>query len=166
MIMKKKYLLWSYAVIACVVIAILFSITFTSIMGMKAARNAMSNPENRKAIYDTSAKVSRDTGLKIPTFRIHQHKPGEYHDGSLFRDTLVVYFYKGVPDSVYTSFVERAQAIETKNDSTKRVEIDNDNYFYEDQYLNGFSCYLGVRISKTSPYGEIIYGNWRAEKND
>ena len=88
------------------------------------------------------------------------------HDGSLFRDTLVVYFYKGVPDSVYTSFVERAQAIEAKNDSTKRVEIDNDNYFYEDQYLNGFSCYLGVRISKTSPYGEIIYGNWRPEKND
>lgn len=163
-IMKKKYLLWSYAVIACVVLAILCSITFTSIMGMKAARNAMSNPENRKAIYDTAAKVMRDTGLKIPNFRIHQHKPGEYHDGSLFRDTLVVHFYKGIPDSVYTSFIEKARAIEAQKDTTKSVEIDSINYFYQDHYVNGFSCYLGVHISKKSQYGEIIYGNWRAAK--
>ena len=162
--MKKKYLLWGYAIIAFFVIVILCSITFTTFMGMKGARDSMSKPENRKAIYDNAAKVAHDTGLTIPDFRILQHKPGEYQEGSLFRDTLVVYFYKGIPESVFDSFREKAEAIELAKDSTKSVEIDSVNYSYQDFYVGGFSCYLGVHINKESQYGEIIYGNWKRAK--
>lgn len=45
--MRKKYLLWGYAIIAFFVIVILCSITFTTFMGMKGARDSMSNPENK-----------------------------------------------------------------------------------------------------------------------
>ena len=162
--MRKKYLLWGYAIIAFFVIVILCSITFTTFMGMKGARDSMSKPENRKAIYDNAAKVAHDTGLTIPDFRILQHKPGEYQEGSLFRDTLVVYFYKGIPESVFDSFREKAEAIELAKDSTKSVEIDSVNYSYQDFYVGGFSCYLGVHINKESQYGEIIYGNWKRAK--
>ena len=162
--MKKKYLLWGYAIIAFFIIVILCSITFTTFMGMKGARDSMSKPENRKTIYDNAAKVIRDTGLKIPDFSIQQHKPGEYQEGNLFRDTLVVYFYKGIPESVFDSFREKAEAIENEKDTTKSVEIDSLNYHYQDFYVGGFSCYLGVHINKESQYGEIIYGNWKPAK--
>lgn len=162
--MRKKYLLWGYAIIAFFIIVILCSITFTTFMGIKGARDSMSNPENRKTIYDNAAKVAHDTGLTIPDFRIIEHKPGEYQEGSLFRDTLVVFFYKGIPDSVYTSFIDRAEAIENAKDTTKSVEIDSLNYHYQDFYVGGFSCYLGVHINKESQYGEIIYGNWKPAK--
>ena len=162
--MRKKFLLWGYAVIAVSIIVILFSIAFTSFMGIKGARNHMSNPENRKTIYDTAAKVYRDTGINLPDFKIQQHKPGEYQDGNLFRDTLVVYFYKGIPESVYASFEDKAKAIEAKNDSTKSVEMDSLNYSYQDFYVGGYSCYIGIRIHRDTQYGEIIYGNWKAAK--
>ena len=162
--MKKKYLLWGYAVIAFFVIVILCSIAFASFMSMKGARNRMADPENRKAIYDNAAKVTRDTGLDIPDFRILQHKPGEYQEGSLFRDTLIVYFYRGVPDSIFNSFKDKAEAIENAKDTTKSVEIDSLNYHYQDFYVGGFSCYIGVHINKESQYGEIIYGNWKPAK--
>ena len=162
--MKKKYLLWGYAVIAICVIAILFSIAFSSFIGMKGVRNHMANPENRIKIYDTAAKVSHDTGLTIPDFKIQEHKPGEYQERGVFRDTLVVYFYKGIPDSVYTSFQQRAQTIEAENDSTKSVEMDSVSYHYQDFYVGGYSCYLGVKINKNTRYGEIIYGNWKTAK--
>ena len=101
----------------------------------------MANPENRKAIYDNAAKVTRDTGLDIPDFRILQHKPGEYQEGSLFRDTLIVYFYRGVPDSIFNSFKDKAEAIEQAKDTTKSVEIDSLNCFYQDFYvLSGLLC--------------------------
>ena len=99
--MKKKYLLWGYAVIGICIVIILLTITLTSIAGAQGARNHMANPENRKSIYDTAAKVNRDTGLKFPEFRVKEHKPGEYLEGGQFRDTLIVYFYKGIPDSAY-----------------------------------------------------------------
>lgn len=162
--MRKKYLLWGYAVIAVLVIGILSAIAISSFMGIKGARNAMSNPENRKAIYDTAAKVNRDTGLGIPSFEIKEHKPGEYQEGNVFRDTLIVYFYKGIPDSVFTSFEKKAQLIEAKNDSSKSVETDGTDYNYQDFYVGGFSCYIGVHISRNSPYGRIIYGNWKEAK--
>ena len=162
--MKKKYLLWVYAVIAFFIIVILCSIAFTSFMSMKGARNRMADPENRKAIYDNAAKVTRDTGLDIPDFRILQHKPGEYQEGSLFRDTLIVYFYRGVPDSIINSFKDKAEAIEQAKDTTKSVEIDSLNYFYQDFYVGGFACYIGVHINKETQYGEIIYGNWKPAK--
>lgn len=162
--MRKKYLLWGYAIIAFFVIVILCSITFTTFMGMKGARDSMSNPENRKTIYDNAAKVTRDTGLDIPDFRILQHKPGEYQEGSLFRDTLIVYFYRGVPDSIFNSFKDKAEAIENAKDTTKSVEIDSLNYHYQDFYVGGFSCYIGVHINKESQYGQIIYGNWKPAK--
>ena len=162
--MRKKYLLWGYAIIAFFVIVILCSITFTTFMGMKGARYSMSNPENRKTIYDNAAKVTRDTGLDIPDFRILQHKPGEYQEGNLFRDTLIVFFYKGIPESVFDSFRDRAEAIENAKDTTKSVEIDSLNYHYQDFYVGGFSCYIGVHINKESQYGEIIYGNWKPAK--
>ena len=152
--MRKKYLLWGYAIIAFFIIVILCSITFTTFMGMKGAR----------AIYDNAAKVAHDTGLTIPDFQIKEHKPGEYQEGYLFRDTLVVYFYKGIPESVFDSFRDRAEAIENAKDSTKSVEIDSLNYYYQDFYVGGFSCYIGVHINKESQYGEIIYGNWKAAK--
>ena len=154
--MRKKYLLWGYAIIAFFIIVILCSITFTTFMGMKGARYGMSNPENRKTIYDNAAKVAHDTGLTI--------KPGEYQEGYLFRDTLVVYFYKGIPESVFDSFRDRAEAIENAKDTTKSVEIDSLNYHYQDFYVGGFSCYIGVHINKESQYGEIIYGNWKPAK--
>lgn len=162
--MKKKYLLWGYAVIAFFVIVILCSIAFASFMSMKGARNRMADPENRKAIYDNAAKVIRDTGLDIPDFRILQHKPGEYQEGSLFRDTLIVYFYRGVPDSIFNSFKNKAEAIEQAKDTTKSVEIDSLNYFYQDFYVGGFACYIGVHINRETQYGEIIYGNWKPAK--
>lgn len=162
--MKKKYLLWGYAVIAFFVIVILCSIAFASFMSMKGARNRMADPENRKAIYDKAAKVTRDTGLDIPDFRILQHKPGEYQEGSLFRDTLIVYFYRGVPDSIFNSFKDKAEAIEQAKDTTKSVEIDSLNYFYQDFYVGGFACYIGVHINRETQYGEIIYGNWKPAK--
>lgn len=162
--MKKKYLLWGYAVIAFFVIVILCSIAFASFMSMKGARNRMADPENRKAIYDNAAKVTRDTGLDIPDFRILQHKPGEYQEGSLFRDTLIVYFYRGVPDSIFNSFKNKAEAIEQAKDTTKSVEIDSLNYFYQDFYVGGFACYIGVHINRETQYGEIIYGNWKPAK--
>lgn len=162
--MKKKYLLWGYAVIAFFVIVILCSIAFASFMSMKGARNRMADPENRKAIYDNAAKVTRDTGLDIPDFRILQHKPGEYQEGSLFRDTLIVYFYRGVPDSIFNSFKDKAEAIEQAKDTTKSVEIDSLNYFYQDFYVGGFACYIGVHINRETQYGEIIYGNWKPAK--
>ena len=162
--MKKKYLLWGYAVIAICIVIILITITLTSIAGAQGARNHMSDPENRKNIYDTAAKVSRDTGLKFPEFRIKEHKPGEYLEGGQFRDTLIVYFYKGIPDSAYISFEERAKSIELNNDSCKSVEIDSVNYHYQDFYVGGFSSYVGVQLAKNSPYGRIIYGNWKPAK--
>ena len=162
--MKKKYLLWGYAVIAICIVIILITITLTSIAGAQRARNHMSDPENRKSIYDTAAKVSRDTGLKFPEFRIKEHKPGEYLEGGQFRDTLIVYFYKGIPDSAYISFEERAKSIELNNDSCKSVEIDSVNYHYQDFYVGGFSSYVGVQLAKNSPYGRIIYGNWKPAK--
>jgi hypothetical protein len=162
--MKKKYLLLGYAVIALCIIIILLAITVTSIAGAQGARNHMANPENRKGIYDTAAKVSRDTGLKFPEFRIKEHKPGEYLEGGQFRDTLIVYFYKGIPDSAYISFEERAKSIELNNDSCKSVEIDSVNYHYQDFYVGGFSSYVGVQLAKNSPYGRIIYGNWKPAK--
>lgn len=162
--MKKKYLLWGYAVIAICIVIILITITLTSIAGAQGARNQMANPENRKGIYDTAAKVSRDTGLKFPEFRIKEHKPGEYLEGGQFRDTLIVYFYKGIPDSAYISFEERAKSIELNNDSCKSVEIDSVNYHYQDFYVGGFSSYVGVQLAKNSPYGRIIYGNWKPAK--
>ena len=162
--MRKKYLLWGYAIIAFFIIVILCSITFTTFMGMKGARYGMSNPENRKTIYDNAAKVAHDTGLTIPDFRIKEHKPGEYLEGSLFRDTLIVYFYRGVPDSIFNSFKDKAEAIEQAKDTTKSVEIDSLNCYYQDFYVGGFSCYIGVHINKESQYGEIIYGNWKPAK--
>lgn len=162
--MRKKYLLWGYAIIAFFVIVILCSITFTTFMGMKGARDSMSKPENRKAIYDNAAKVAHDTGLTIPDFRIKEHKPGEYQEGNLFRDTLIVFFYKGIPENVFDSFREKAEAIEQAKDTTKSVEIDSLNCFYQDFYVGGFSCYIGVHINKESQYGEIIYGNWKPAK--
>jgi hypothetical protein len=108
--------------------------------------------------------VSRDTGLKFPEFRIKEHKPGEYLEGGQFRDTLIVYFYKGIPDSAYISFEERAKSIELNNDSCKSVEIDSVNYHYQDFYVGGFSSYVGVQLAKNSPYGRIIYGNWKPAK--
>ena len=161
--MKKKYLLWSYAIIAICIIVMLCSIAVSSFLNMAGARNHMADPENRKAIYSSAAKVSTDTGLKIPDFRIHQHKPGEMKDG-YFRDTLIVFFYKGISKEVYQSFEERAKAIEETDDSTKSVEIDSINYRYQDFYVQGFSSYLGVHICKDSQYGEIIYGNWKEAK--
>lgn len=162
--MKKKYLLWGYAVIAFFIIVILCSIAFASFISMKGARNRMADPENRKAIYDNAAKVTRDTGLDIPDFRILQHKPGEYQEGSLFRDTLIVYFYRGVPDRIFNSFKDKAEAIEQAKDTTKSVEIDSLNYFYQDFYVGGFACYIGVHINRETQYGEIIYGNWKPAK--
>ena len=166
--MKKKYLLLGYAVIALCIFIILLAITVTSIAGAQGARNHMANPENRKGIYDTAAKVSRDTGLKFPEFRIKEHKPGEYLEGGQFRDTLIVYFYKGIPDSVYRSFEERAETIEKGReigkDSCKSVEIDSINYHYQDFYVGGFSSYVGVQVSRNSPYGRIIFGNWKPAK--
>ena len=162
--MKKKYLLWGYAVIAACVICILIAITLTSVVGMKGARNHMANPENRKHIYESAAKVSRDTGLDIPDFRIYEHKPGDYHDGGLFRDTLIVFFYKGIPESTFQSFEDRAKLLENSNDSCKSVDIDSLTYQYQDFYVGGFSSYVGVQISRNSHYGRIIYGNWRQAK--
>ena len=78
--MRKKYLLWGYAIIAFFIIVILCSITFTTFMGMKGARDSMSNPENRRTIYDNAAKVAHDTGLTIPDFQIKEHKPGDYQE--------------------------------------------------------------------------------------
>ena len=115
--MKKKYLLLGYAVIATCVISILIAITLTSVVGMKGARNHMANPENRMHIYENAAKVSRDTGLDFPDFRVYEHKPGEYHDGGLFRDTLIVFFYKGIPEKTFKSFEERAKSLENSTDS-------------------------------------------------
>ena len=162
--MKKKYLLWGYAIIAICIIIVLFSIAFTSLMGMKRVRNHMADPENRKAIYETAAKVTKDTGLKFPDYRIHEHKPGEFQEGGYFRDTLVVYFYKGIPEEVFRSFEEKAKLIEENNDTAKSVEIDGVNYHYQDFYLHGFSSYIGLHINKESKYGEIIYGNWKKAK--
>ena len=162
--MKKKYLLWGYAVIAFFVLVILTSITVSSFLGMKGARNHMANPENRRAIYDNAAKVTRDTGLEFPEFRIQEHKPGEYQEGNVFRDTLVVFFYKGIPESVYRSFEEKAKTIELENDTAKSVEIDSLSYNYQDFYVGGFACYVGIHISKDSQYGQIIYGNWKPAK--
>lgn len=162
--MKKKYLLWGYAVIACCIITILIAVFITSLAGMRKARNHMANPENRIHIYDTAEKVKRDTGIEFPEFRIYQHKPGEYHDNGLFRDTLIVFFYKGIPESVYKSFEARAKSIENGSDSCKSVEIDSLTYQYQDFYVGGFSCYVGILISKDSQYGRIIYGNWRQAK--
>ena len=162
--MKKKYLLWGYAAIAFFVLVILTSITVSSFLGMKGARNHMANPENRRAIYDNAAKVTRDTGLEFPEFRIQEHKPGEYQEGNVFRDTLVVFFYKGIPESVYRSFEEKAKTIALENDTAKSVEIDSLSYNYQDFYVGGFACYVGIHISKDSQYGQIIYGNWKPAK--
>lgn len=162
--MKKKYLLWGYAVIAICIISILIAVFITSMAGMSKARHHMANPENRMQIYDTAAKVTRDTGLEFPEFRIQKHMPGEYHDGGLFRDTLIVYFYKGIPESVYQSFEARAKSLNNSIDSCKSVDIDGDNYQYQDFYVGGFSCYVGVQISRNSQYGRIIFGNWRKAK--
>jgi hypothetical protein len=162
--MKKKYLLWGYAVIAVCILAILTGITVSSFLGMKGARNYMANPENRRAIYDNAAKVTRDTGIEFPEFRIQEHKPGEYQDGNVFRDTLVVFFYKGIPESVYRSFEEKAKTIELENDTAKSVEMDSLSYHYQDFYVGGFACYIGVHITKDSQYGQIIYGNWKPAK--
>ena len=159
--MKKKYLLLGYAVIATCVISILIAITLTSVVGMKGARNHMANPENRMHIYENAAKVSRDTGLDIPDFRVYEHKPGEYHDGGLFRDTLIVFFYKGIPEKTFKSFEERAKSLANSTDSCKSVEIDSLTYQYQDFYVGGFSCYVGIQISRNSQYGRLIYGNWR-----
>lgn len=162
--MKKKYLLWGYAVIAICIIIILIAVFVTSIVGMNKARNHMANPENRIHIYDTAEKVSHDTGLEFPEFRIQQHKPGEYHDNGLFRDTLIVFFYKGIPEKVFKSFEERAKSLDNSTDSCKSVEIDSITYQYQDFYVGGFSSYVGIQISKNSQYGRIIYGNWRQAK--
>ncbi len=162
--MKKKYLLWGYAAIAFFVLVILTGITVSSFLGMKGARNYMANPENRRAIYDNAAKVTRDTGLEFPEFRIQEHKPGEYQEGNVFRDTLVVFFYKGIPESVYRSFEEKAKTIELENDTAKSVEIDGLSYNYQDFYVGGFACYVGIHINKDSQYGQIIYGNWKPAK--
>ena len=162
--MKKKYLLWGYAAIAFFVLVILTGITVSSFLGMKGARNYMANPENRRAIYDNAAKVTRDTGLEFPQFRIQEHKPGEYQEGNVFRDTLVVFFYKGIPESVYRSFEEKAKTIELENDTAKSVEIDSLSYNYQDFYVGGFTCYVGIHINKDSQYGQIIYGNWKPAK--
>ena len=162
--MKKKYLLWGYAAIAFFVLVILTSITVSSFLGMKGARNHMANPEHRRAIYDNAAKVTRDTGLEFPEFRIQEHKPGEYQEGNVFRDTLVVFFYKGIPESVYRSFEEKAKTIELENDTAKSVEIESLSYNYQDFYVGGFACYVGIHINKDSQYGQIIYGNWKPAK--
>ena len=162
--MRKKYLLWGYAIIAVCVIIALCSITFSSFLSMAGARNHMSDPEHRKTMYNTAAKVSKDTGLDFPDFQIYEHKPGEFLDGNVFRDTLVVFFHKGISDKVYRSFEEKAKAIEAGTDSAKSVEIDSINYRYQDFYVHGFTSYLGVHISKDSQYGEIIYGNWKPAK--
>lgn len=163
-IMRKKYLLWGYAVIAFSIIVILCSIAITSFISAKGARNHIANPENRMKIYETAANVSRDTGLEFPEFRIHQHKPGEYLEDGVFRDTLIVFFYKGIPNKVYESFENRARAIEADNDTAKSVEIDSLDYRYQDFYVGGFSSYVGVHINKKSQYGEIIFGNWKKAK--
>jgi hypothetical protein len=63
-----------------------------------------------------------------------------------------------------SSFRDRAEAIENAKDTTKSVEIDSLNYHYQDFYVGGFSCYIGVHINKESQYGEIIYGNWKPAK--
>ena len=162
--MRKKYLLWGYAVIAVCIIAILTGITISSFMGMRGARNHMANPENRRAIYDNAAKVTRDTGIEFPEFRIQEHKPGEYQDSNVFRDTLIVFFHKGIPESVYRSFEEKAKTIEMDKDTAKSVEIDSLSYHYQDFYVGGFACYIGIKINKDSQYGEIIYGNWKPAK--
>jgi len=76
----------------------------------------------------------------------------------------VVFFYKGIPESVYRSFEERAKTIELDKDTAKSVEIDSLNYSYQDFYVGGFACYVGVHICKDSQIGEIIYGNWKPAK--
>lgn len=162
--MKKKYLLLGYAVIALCIFIILLAITVTSIAGAQGARNHILIQRIVKVSTILTAKVSRDTGLKFPEFRIKEHKPGEYLEGGQFRDTLIVYFYKGIPDSVYRSFEERAKSIEAGNDSCKSVEIDSVTYNYQDFYVGGFSSYVGVQVSRNSPYGRIIFGNWKPAK--
>ena len=162
--MKKKYLLWGFAIIAISILIMLCTITLSTFMGMKGARNHMSDPENRKAIYSTASRVSNDTGIKFPDFQISEHKPSEFQDGNVFRDTLIVFFHKGIPDETYRSFEERAKAIEASGDSTKSVSIDSINYNYQDFYVHGFTSYIGIHISKDSQYGEIIYGNWKPAK--
>ena len=162
--MRKKYLLWGYGVIAICILIVLCSIAFSSILGMKGVRNHMANPENRKVIYESAAKISKDTGLKFPDFRIQQHKPGEFQEGGFFQDTLVVFFYKGLSDDVYRSFEEKARSIEADKDTTKCIEIDGQNYHYQDFYVNGFQSYIGIKINRDSKYGEIIYGNWKRVK--
>ena len=150
--MKKKYLLLGYAVIALCIFIILLAITVTSIAGAQGARNHMANPENRKGIYDTAAKVSRDTGLKFPEFRIKEHKPGEYLEGGQFRDTLIVYFYKGIPDSVYRSFEERAKSIEAGNDSCKSVESRGESLPIHKTYFTVKSSTCKSLSSEELPY--------------
>ena len=65
-------------------------------------------------------------------------------------------------------FEERAETIEKAReigkDSCKSVEIDSINYHYQDFYVGGFSCYVGVQLAKNSPYGRIIFGNWKPAK--
>ena len=159
--MRKKYLLWGYAVIAACIIVILIAITITSLAGMKGAREHMSKPENRIKIYDTAEKVSRDTGIKFPDFRIVEQKAGEYNrDQALFQNTLIVYFYKGISEEVYRSFEERAKKLEATHDTARSVRIEGTNYYYHDRYLKGFRSSILLHINRHSQRGEIIYGNW------
>ena len=62
-----------------------------------------------------------------------------------------MFFYKGIPESVYRSFEEKAKTIELENDTAKSVEMDSLNYSYQDFYVGGFACYIGVHINKDSP---------------
>ena len=162
--MRKKYLLWGYAVIAICSIVILIAITLTSLAGMKGARDHMSKAENRKAIYDTAVKVMRDTGLKLPDFRVQEQKAGHFErKGSLFQDTLIIYFYKGFPEEACRSFEARAKVISETKDTAKSVIIQDDNYYYQDRYVKGFRSSIRLHVNRQTRIGEIIYGNW-AEK--
>ena len=66
--MKKKYLLWGYAVIAFFIIVILCSIAFASFMSMKGARNRMADPENRKPFMTMRQKLLEIQVSTYPTF--------------------------------------------------------------------------------------------------
>jgi len=159
--MKKKYLLRGFAIVAFFIIIILLIIFILSPSGLKGVHHRMANPENRRNIYAAAERLNHDTGINLPEYQIREHKAGEYHDNGLFRDTLIIFFHKGLPESAFESFETRAQVINNSNDTCKHVDIDGTTYSYHDFYVGGYSSYVSVTICRHSQYGRIIYGNWR-----
>ncbi len=162
--MRKKYLLRGFFAVACFILVILIIIFFASPTGLQGIRHPMSNPDNRRAIYASAEQLRHDTGIQLPDYEIRSHKPGEYHHNGLFRDTLIIYFYKGIPESTFESFEARARAIQGDHDTCRSVDINGTTYNYHDFYVGGYTSYVGVTISRHSQFGRIIYGNWRAAK--